>query len=253
MPSFEVGTTLLRELAQQHLLPAVARLSDSDETRAAFAMSESPATQIARRYLAARGQRSPCVLLLGWEGSEDDVATGRRRVRPLLQRHGAVSLSTSPGRVWLRARYAAPYLRDALLDRGLLVETLETAATWSQLHQVHAAVRAALHASLTEGGSWPLIGCHVSHLYPEGASLYFTVLARQSAAPLQQWRSAKAAATAAMVRAGGVVSHHHGIGRDHAAAYAANSGVAGVAALRSFRRELDPAANMNPGVLLADT
>ena len=88
-------------------------------------------------------------------------------------------LGRRPGEAWLRGRYAGPYLRDALLDHGVFVETLETATSWSNLPTLYAAVGDALRKSLSERGTPPLVMCHVSHLYRSGASLYYTFLARQ--------------------------------------------------------------------------
>ena len=97
-----------------------------------------------------------------------------------------------------------------------MVETLETATTWSNLHALHDAVREALSRALSARGTPPVVMCHVSHLYPSGASLYFTFLARQEAEdPLGQWHAAKAAASDAIVAGGGTITHHHAIGRDH--------------------------------------
>jgi alkyldihydroxyacetonephosphate synthase len=160
-----------------------------------------------------------------------------------------VPLGTAPGRAWVRGRYEAAYLRDALLDRGVFVETLETATTWSGLERLHDAVSAALHGAIDR----PLVLCHVSHLYASGASLYFTFLARQDAAdPLGQWRRAKRAATDAIVAAGGTITHHHAVGRDHADWLPAEVGEVGVRALRALKAELDPAGIMNPGKLLPE-
>ena len=107
---------------------------------------------------------------------------------PLLADGGAIRLGRKVGESWKSHRFAAPYLRDKLLDGGLLVETLETAATWAALPTVYDAVRRALRESLTRDGRRPLIMSHVSHGYPTGASLYVTVLAdRDDALPIQQW------------------------------------------------------------------
>ena len=94
--------------------------------------------------------------------------------------------------------------------------------------------------------------CHVSHLYPSGASLYFTFLARQRpGAELEQWHTAKTAAGDAIAAAGATISHHHAVGRDHAPWLEAEVGATGIAALRALKAELDPAGIMNPGKLLA--
>ncbi len=142
-------------------------------------------------------------------------------------------------------RRPAPARRPARPRRA--VETLETATTWSALAALHDAVAAALRGALDA----PLVGCHVSHLYPTGASLYFTVLARREDDGAAQWRRAKAAAMDAIVAAGGTITHHHAVGRDHAPWLSAEDGALGVEVLRAVKERLDPAGIMNPGVLLA--
>jgi alkyldihydroxyacetonephosphate synthase len=153
----------------------------------------------------------------------------------------------------VKGRYHGPYVRDELLTRGVLVDTLETATTWSALHVVHRAVRGALRGALHARGTPARVMCHVSHLYPTGASLYFTFLARQEeGAELEQWRAAKAAASDAIVATGATITHHHAVGRDHAPWLAAEAGGLGVDVLRAAKARLDPAGIMNPGKLLPD-
>ncbi|PZG48273.1 FAD-binding oxidoreductase, partial [Spongiactinospora gelatinilytica] len=148
---------------------------------------------------------------------------------------------------WAAGRFAAPYLRDSLLGAGATAETLETAAFWSALPGLYQEVRQALQDRL---GS-PLIMCHISHVYETGASLYFTVVTAQADDPVAQWEHAKEAACQAVGRAGGTISHHHGVGRDHREAYAEEIGEVGVAVIRAVKDRLDPAGVLNPGVLLA--
>jgi alkyldihydroxyacetonephosphate synthase len=95
-----------------------------------------------------------------------------------------------------------------------------------------------------------VILCHVSHVYPSGASLYFTVACAQADDPIAQWREAKAAAMAAIAGAGGSISHHHGVGRDHRAWLTDEIGELGVAALSAVKQKLDPTGVLNPGILL---
>jgi alkyldihydroxyacetonephosphate synthase len=92
--------------------------------------------------------------------------------------------------------------------------------------------------------------CHISHVYGTGASLYFTVVTAQSGDPLAQWETAKRAAGEAIVAAGGTISHHHGVGRDHREGYAAEIGELGVEILRGIKDRLDPRGILNPGVLI---
>jgi len=251
LPCLESGTEALRELAQSRRLPDVARLSDASETHVSFAMAHGRLASVARRYLRVRGHADGCIAIMGWEGSGAAVGTRVRLAMPALRRHGAVALGSAPARSWLRDRFLAPYLRDALLDRGVLAETLETVAVWSRLLVVREAVVDALQRALSHSGSRALVGCHVSHVYPEGASLYFTVLAKQPAdGKVDQWLAAKRAATDAMLAAGGSLSHHHGVGMDHAAWLDREDGRVGIAALRALKAKLDPAGVMNPGKLL---
>ena len=175
------------------------------------------------------------------------------RCGALLRAGGGVRLGRRPGELWRRSRYAGPYLRDGLLDRGLLVETLETAASWSNLEALYGAVGNALRESLAGCGTPPLVMGHISHLYRSGASLYFTFLARRDdVAPLEQWRTAKLAASEAILATGGTITHHHAVGRDHAPYMRAEVGDVGVDALRALKQRLDPAGIMNPGKLLPE-
>ena len=164
---------------------------------------------------------------------------------------GGLAVGRSPGQAWLAGRFAAPYLRDELLTHGVLVETLETATQWSNLQHLHGAVSRAIADALRAYGTPGLVMCHVSHLYETGASLYFTLLARQREGDeIAQWRAVKEAASRAIVEGGGTITHHHAVGRDHAPWMRSEVGERGRAALRALKSELDPAAIMNPGKLI---
>jgi alkyldihydroxyacetonephosphate synthase len=235
-PSFAEGVEALRAIEQEHAAPDVARLSDEAETAVNAAIAGS--------------EMQGCLAIAGWEGGEEDVPRRRAATAAVLARHGAGEQGEGPGAAWERDRYDGPYVRDALLDHGILAETLETATTWTGLHALHDAVGAALRAALEPWGTPPVVLCHVSHLYGVGASLYFTVVARQADDPEGQWRAAKAAATEAIVAASATITHHHAIGRDHAAYLEAEVGPTGIALLRAMKAELDPAGVLNPGKLL---
>ena len=168
----------------------------------------------------------------------------------MLSACGGEPLGEEPGERWAHGRYAAPYLRDALLDAGAFAETLETAAFWSAVPDLYLAVREALTAALSAAGTPPLVMCHISHVYPAGASLYFTVVSAQGDDPVAHWAPAKRAANDAIETHGGTISHHHGVGTDHRDWYAREIGPLGVAVLRAVKAELDPAGILNPGVLL---
>ncbi len=132
-----------------------------------------------------------------------------------------------------------------------MVETLETAAQWSNLLHLHERVRRGIEDALRAQGTPGLVMCHVSHLYETGASLYYTFLARQrEGAEIEQWRAVKEAASRAIVEGGGTITHHHAVGRDHARWMSDEVGDGGLEALRALKARLDPAGIMNPGKLL---
>jgi alkyldihydroxyacetonephosphate synthase len=251
--SFGDGAEAFRALEQGKAAPDVARLSDEEETRLAMALSSSGGLteRAGRAYLRARGHDGGCIVIVGWEGDQATVARRRAAGASILSAGGGLPLGQRPGRAWLRTRYVGPYLRDVLLGRGVLAETLETATSWSRLDGLHRAVGAALRDALSSRGTPPLVGCHVSHLYRSGASLYFTYMARaERGAELDQWRAAKDAACDAIVANGGTLTHHHAVGVDHAPWMGAEVGDLGLELLRAAKERLDPRGIMNPGKLI---
>ncbi len=250
--NFAEGCDAFRVMEQEGASADVNRLSDEHETRFSMALAASGGTaqKLGRRYLRMRGHEGGCLAILGFEGAEEDIEDRRRRTGALLRAGGGVALGHRPGDAWLRSRYAGPYLRDELLDRGVMAETLETATSWARLGALHHTVGEALRAALASRGTPALVMCHVSHLYPSGASLYFTFLARQEDDAMAQWRAAKTAASEAIVAAGATITHHHAIGRDHRQWMKAEVGELGLELLRAAKERLDPAGIMNPGKLL---
>jgi alkyldihydroxyacetonephosphate synthase len=250
---FAAGVEALRELAQQRACPDVARLSDEAETRMSLALAGAGGVKgrLGRAYIGLRGYGEGCLAILGFEGEAEEVAARRKRALELARRGGGLAVGRSPGEAWRKGRFSAPYLRDELLTQGVMVETLETATSWSNLRALHRAVATAIADALAAQGTPGLVMCHVSHLYETGASLYFTFLARQrEGAELEQWAAVKRAASEAIVAGGGTITHHHAVGRDHAPWLADEVGREGVAVLRALKGELDPAGIMNPGKLL---
>jgi alkyldihydroxyacetonephosphate synthase len=259
VPTFDDGLAVLRSLVQDgpraDSAPDISRLSDPEETEVQLAL-RGPSAQSAAldTYLRARRRAQGCLVVVGWEGEASTIRARRREAIARLRAAGAVSLGTAAGEAWRRHRFDAPTQRDALLDAGVLVETLETATTWSRLPGLRSAVRSALSDSLAEQGTPAVVMTHVSHLYPTGASLYTTVLARRADGGLPaaraQWRSAKARATEALLAAGGTLTHHHAVGRDHAPWVDREIGELGVEVLRATKAALDPTGMLNPGALV---
>jgi alkyldihydroxyacetonephosphate synthase len=240
LPSFEEGMAAIRALAQDGPRPTVLRLSDEAET----------ALNLARPSEVAGPSAGGVLAIVGYEGTAQDVAARRSAATEILAGAGG-QLEAGAGEHWARERYRGPYLRDALLDAGALVETLETVTFWSSVPRLYETVSSTLRESLTGQGTPPVVLCHVSHVYPAGASLYFTVACAQTDDPVAQWWAAKAAASDAILAAGGSITHHHGVGTDHREWYAREIGELGVGVLQAVKARLDPAGIMNPGVLVA--
>ncbi|HWF75052.1 MAG TPA: FAD-linked oxidase C-terminal domain-containing protein, partial [Solirubrobacteraceae bacterium] len=246
--SFAAGTAALRRLAQDGPLPTVIRLSDEAETALNLAEPAKLGTGSAGST-GSTGSAGACLAIVGYEGTAVEVEHRRTGASARLREYGGEP-EAAAGERWRHGRYHGPYLRDALLDAGALVDTLETACFWSRLEALYAAVSEALRRSLSEQGAPPLVLCHISHVYAAGASLYFTVACAELEDPVAQWREAKAAAADAILAAGGTISHHHGVGTDHLPWYEREVGKLGVQALRAVKLALDPAGILNPGVLI---
>jgi alkyldihydroxyacetonephosphate synthase len=251
--SFEAGTEIVRALAQGPGLPDVIRVSDEEETRGSLALSgpRGAAGRAFDAYLGVRGRRDGALMIAGFEGDEESVARRRALAVRALRSGGAAYLGQAAGRSWEHGRYQGPYLRDTLMGLGAMAETLETSHTWSRLGELHAAVGAAIRDSLAGQGTPALVFCHLSHAYADGASLYFTFIARsRHGAELEQWAQVKRAAGEAIVACGATITHHHAVGRDHVPYMEAEVGRTGLDVLRAVKEQLDPAGIMNPGKLL---
>ncbi|GAA4375878.1 FAD-binding oxidoreductase [Paeniglutamicibacter cryotolerans] len=177
-PSFEAGADALRRLRHEGVrgdMPHVCRLSDTDETAATFKLGGWKAGALAR-YLVLRGQRTQALALFVWEGGEREAKARKRRSARIMRRAGGVALGPLPATAWEHGRFNGPYMRDELLTRGVYVETLETAATWTELAATYARVRGAILGALEAHGKAGYVQAHISHVYPDGASLYYTCL-----------------------------------------------------------------------------
>jgi len=250
---FESGSEIVRALAQGPGLPDVIRVSDEAETEVSLALSgpRGLAARLFGAYLGARRRAGGCLMVVGVEGDEESVARRRALAVRALRRGGAAYLGQAAGRSWEHGRFQGPYLRDTLMDMGAMVETLETAHTWSRLGELRRAVGAAIERALVAQGTPGLAFCHLSHAYADGASLYFTFVASAKAGEeVEQWRAVKRAASEAIVASGGTITHHHGVGRDHVPYMRAEVGGLGLDVLQAVKERLDPAGVMNPGKLL---
>jgi alkyldihydroxyacetonephosphate synthase len=234
--SFGAGAAAVRALLQAGQRPATCRLLDPAEAALSGTLAGGAAA-----------------LLLGLESAALPLDGELRLALELLQEMGGTVLERGEraGGSWRSSFRQAPHLRDRLVLLGVLVETLETAVTWERLEELVAGVREAAGAALRRVCGAGQVACRLTHVYPDGAAPYFTVLApARRGSELEQWAELKAAASEAVLAAGGTITHHHAVGRDHRPWYDRQRPEPFALALRAAKAALDPAGILNPGVLL---
>jgi alkyldihydroxyacetonephosphate synthase len=239
--SFLAGAECVRAISQAGLHPSNCRLLDAGE--AALTMA---------------GDGSHALLVLGFESADHPVAEAMARALELCAEHGgAVSERRDPAggdavSSWRDAFLGAPYVRDSLVAMGVLAETFETAITWERFPAFHERVSVATEQAVRDVcGAGGRVFCRFTHIYPDGPAPYFTALApARRGEELEQWAAIKHAASEAILAAGGTITHHHAVGRDHRPWYDRQRPESFAAALRGAKLALDPAGIMNPGVLI---
>ncbi len=236
---FADGADAVRAIVQARLHPSNCRLIDAEEAR-----------------FTGAGDGSAALLVLGFEGVDADArppAAAMARARELCVAHGGepgepAAAGRGGAEGWRETFLRAPHLRDMLLQLGVVAETFETAITWERFGALHASVTAAARAA---AGEPALVTCRFTHVYQDGPAPYFTVLmpARRGE-EADQWRQVKQAASEAVLAAGGTITHHHAVGRDHRPFYDEQRPEPFAAALRAAKAAVDPGALLNPGVLV---
>lgn len=260
-PDFRSGRESIRQAIREDIPSAMLRLSDADETRiyrtmASIGKPRGLKAALEDRILSMKGlDRAPAALIAGFEGDAEEVSGALARFKKIAKRLGALSVGQSMGKRWYEGRFHGPYMRDPMLDRGVGVDTLETSASWANIPRLYNAVTTALHTAMTETAPTPgargIVMGHISHCYPDGASLYFTyIFPRNLDGEIEQWRTIKKAASDAIAANCGTISHHHGVGEDHLPWITQENGELGIAVLRAIKSTLDPKGILNPGKLI---
>jgi alkyldihydroxyacetonephosphate synthase len=265
---FLTGAECVRALAQAGLHPANCRLLDAGEAR-----------------LTMAGDGSHALLVLGFESTDHPFEEAMKRALAICAEHGGAVGDGHGGRgtgrgagaggaggggtgggdavsSWREAFLGAPYVRDMLVAMGVLSETFETAITWERFPAFHERVTAAAAEAILEtcgGGTGTGTGnrgegrvfCRFTHVYPDGPAPYFTVIApARRGEEVEQWAAIKRAVSSAIIAAGGTITHHHAVGRDHRPWYDMQRPASFAAALRGAKAAVDPQSIMNPGALI---
>lgn len=245
--SFEAGVAATRALAQSGLEPANCRLLDPLE---------------AKTQAGASGDDA--VLLVAFESADHPLDAWIARAVELCREHGGVvpedavrtrtdgaaSREGAAG-AWRGAFIGAPYLRDAMIAMGVFSETFESAITWDRFEGFHAGVLAAVNDALKQVFGQGSVTCRFTHVYPDGPAPYYTMIApAHKGRELEQWEEIKRAASDAVLRLGGTITHHHAVGRDHREWYDRQRPEGFARVLQAAKQALDPAGVLNPGVLI---
>jgi alkyldihydroxyacetonephosphate synthase len=257
MPGWQEGLETARTIVQQGIALSMLRLSDPTETSISLVMAMPDR---GRRYLDAilsrRGfSEEKCLMVLAASGSASEVRHVRGLTNQIVRQNGGMVIGRLVGREWKKSRFQMPYLRDSLWEAGYAVETLETATKWRHIMVTGDQIRQALTHALEHENEPSIIMTHLSHLYRDGASLYYTILFRQgrnAEHTLARWQRIKEAASQAIVSCQATISHHHGVGIDHKPYLFAEKGELGIGVLETIRGWFDPGELLNPGKLLPE-
>ena len=190
--------------------------------------------------------------MLAFESADHPVDAWMARAVELLQDHGGRRHADEGAALsWRTAFIRMPYARELTVPMGLINDTFESAITWDRFEAFHAAVSAATLEAMTEAtGNAGTVSTRFTHVYPDGPAVYYTFNVRGAEGRLlEQWRQIKARASDALIAAGGTITHHHAVGRDHMPWYRAQRPALFGKALAAAKGALISAGIMNPGVL----
>ena len=193
-----------------------------------------------------------CLSFIGFEGEESHAKRQKKLVDKIVAKHNGLGVGTGPGVLYDQKKFDTPYLRDFLLDRGAAGDVSETAMPWSKVTQVHDAAIAAAHKAYDELGIKGWIMSHMSHSYHSGACLYFTFAFVFDKDPLGEYDHVKSAIQQSFVDNGSSISHHHGVGLEHAPWLEQDISAEGVKVVSGLFAVTDPGANLNPRKIIAD-
>jgi alkyldihydroxyacetonephosphate synthase len=255
---FESGIEAMHECVRKECVPSMFRLNDPDKTALSLAF-KPPSSQLSRvvsgvmkGYLRVKGfdLMRACLMLTTFEGSKANVARQHSQVNSIYRRFGAVDLGQSSGKSFESTKYDFPHIRDFLMDRGITSDVSETSTVWSNIVPLYRASTTALSGAITESGVKSWVGCHISHTYQCGASLYLTFACRQQHGhEMDQYLRAKRAVQQSFIDHRATLSHHHAVGTEHLPWLIDDISPVGVTAVAAIKTGLDPGNVMNPGRL----
>ena len=254
-PSLESVSEGARGIAQAKLWPANLRVLDPGEGKAMAGLDGQTAILIIGFESADVPQeafiREAVSIARDAGGQVDDdeivispAPAGARPSSDPAGRQGAVG-------AWREAFINLPYDWNDIAGLGLIADTFETSITWDRWPDFDRSVRAAAQDALDRVCGGGTVTARITHVYPDGPAPYYSFTAPgEPGSELSQWAEIKQAASDAVIAAGGTITHHHAVGRDHRPWYDKQRPEPFAAALRAAKKAVDPHGILNPGVLI---
>jgi len=255
---WESGMEAIRKAVQEDCPLSMLRLSDPDETETTLILSgrERLVSGADRVLNFLRYRKERCLLVFGVIGDDRCVSQALRQANSIFRDYKGLFPLAMIGEMWRKSRFLSPYLRNTLWDVGYTIDTLETAVPWSAVAALHQGIKSSMLQAALSIDKRILIFAHLSHMYRDGAGIYVTYLFPRDRDPeetLSLWRLLKETASQKIVKAGGTISHQHGVGLDHAAYLEAEKGSLGIETLSAVCKTFDPKGILNPGKLLKES
>ena len=259
-PDFQSGIDAIHECHRYNCMPTVTRLNDPKKTALSFAF-KTPKTgfkaTIANTFKWYIGNvkkinfNQCCLMVVKYEGTQQEFKNIRNKVSSIYKKHRGVCLGAEPGRSFAKVKFDFPHLRDFTMDRSIMADVSETATTWNNLCAMHKNGLKEIENAIKETGVNGWVGCHLSHSYHSGASLYFTFgCLQRKGREIEQYLYVKKAAEDAFMKNGGTLSHHHAVGTEHLPWVEEDLSPTGLKAVKALKDGLDPNGIMNPGKII---
>ena len=256
-PSWQQASQFCREVVQQRIALSMLRVSNAVETQTQLKLAgHESSIKWLERYLSMRGCRDgKCMLTFGLTGSKQQISATQKQLKKYSRIHQGVSTGEILGKKWQANRFRSPYLREALWEKGYVVDTFETATDWGNVDSLMDKVESVVKTALNEEDEKVHVFTHLSHVYSQGCSLYTTYVYRNGKdyqATMDRWKKIKHLASTTLVENGGTISHQHGVGKDHAPYLSVEKGELGMKVIEKMAHHFDPEKQLNPGTLLND-
>ncbi len=259
--SYADGLKACEQIAFSDANVMLARVSDPLETQYIMANGKKSGrvSKLANKAIQAMMVRKGwdlekiCISFVGFEGSPNHVRYHKGLVDKIIKANNGMGVGKGPGSLYDQKKYDTPYIRDFMLDHGLVADVSETTTPWAYTEQIHTNTVAAAHKALEERGVRGVVFCHLSHSYHSGACQYFTfAIADDSEDNLVSYDHVKRAIQQSFMDNHGTISHHHGVGEEHSPWLEQDISPAGVHMQRTLFEGIDPGNNFNPGKIIHD-